>query len=633
MENILNEYPEYKKNQVLTDVSLNTSFNFLAQQERLSRFGLTQTGIIEDLRYTVARTAANKINSITINKGFGVSTDGYFMPHNYNTAALTYTHYKVYSFVLKPKQINAATIVLTTRNEMLNELAVPPFAQQPLANTDFTNIAIYELLTEQMAALEAHPLPLSGLVSGNYKLALFLETNVRSSENCTPNSCDDGGNLVTQRTLPLLIADAANLLIKPINCKTEPKKLLRLKRFSNLCLLRRGRKTSEEILTTEYSRLNTQNTIALLEKLYSVNVWPVPLSVEQGWQSQNKATLQAGLQQLEAIMAKYIPSVFRQDYPYNYGHVALQTGKSIPRWTTAFQDKVKERRSFWLKNTTPDTNGQTGGKYFQYYYDFCMDLEKAVNEFVIQYNRFIAQYKTGYQHRLRQMLVLGQVPASFEDPYAYHSIDNFANTEFRRDKDMFFRHFNRIFVLIRKFDQGFAELKYKTDIKLVPSRSRCCLLEEQAIPFYYRQDQELDRSWIVSQVHHPLKTNIYQYRDLEPPYSHFAYNLNDYNSMRIEGLVGQKRETVQAELDNLKYYFNIPLYYTFINIDELVLDFDDVGGSAVTDEKNHVLRNTFAGLEHIGGVEFGFRFLIFYKEEGGDVIADFQFPAFFQGWE
>jgi len=82
---------------------------------------------------------------------------------------------------------------------------VPPFAQQPVpvVNIDFSGISFYELLTAEMAIKEKDAVLLNKLAPKNYKLALFLESQSKSFDTCTPNSCDDGGNLVTQRTVPL----------------------------------------------------------------------------------------------------------------------------------------------------------------------------------------------------------------------------------------------------------------------------------------------------------------------------------------------------------------------------------------------------------------------------------------------
>src|SRR5690606_33354012 len=63
-------------------------------------------------------------------------------------------------------------------------------------------------------------------------------------------------------------------------------------------------------------------------------------------------------------------------------------------------------------------------------------------------------------------------------------------------------------------------------------------LEDTAIPYYYQQDLELDTAWMVTH-NKGMKTDIYQYRDLKAPYSHFAYNISSYNFIRVEGVIGR----------------------------------------------------------------------------------------------
>jgi hypothetical protein len=51
--------------------------------------------------------------------------------------------------------------------------------------------------------------------------------------------------------------------------------------------------------------------------------------------------------------------------------------------------------------------------------------------------------------------------------------------------------------------------------------------------------------------------------------------------------------------------------------------YDDAFGNADEEAKKYFLRHSIPGLEHIGGVEFGFRLLMFH-DQNGVVIADFQ---------
>lgn len=525
METIINQFPEYLPNQVLTEASLNATSDFLEQQERLTRFGLTKTGIIENLEFKI------NSNSIQIEEGFGVSIDGYFLAHHYKEGANNYEFAKAYQF-----DENSDMSL-----QIINDLRQVPFSATTVQHTDAGKVLFYELLTKEQSSVEVNSVAVSTLYSQQFKIVLYLEIKKIQQEQCSTTSCDTAGSMRTFRVVPLLVIDTEDILFKKINTEIKLKNRLKLKRLSNLYQLAKSKKPNEIYTTilTEYARVNFQNTRTLQEKLYEIEtLWDYPVSLGDRFQEYNLKGLKAAIDALDLMHQTYISRVDYRNFPFNYGYIAQQVPKSsIPKATASFLKYTLALKTHSFKDKVRDEhpNAKT---HFQAYYEFCADLEQAINELVVNYNTYVSRYSSQYSGRLKRMLVLGRNDKYNYDAYRYYPIENFANQDFREDKAIFFRHFNRVLILINKFQLGFGQLNYKIEIKLIPSRYGNYLLEDRAIPYYYKQDLELDAAWAVNS-NKGLKTDIYQYRDLKAPYSHFAYSISSYNFIRVEGIIGK----------------------------------------------------------------------------------------------
>ncbi len=610
METIINALPEYKPNQVLTETSLNATSSYLEQQERLTRFGLTQTGIIENLEY---RVFADKI---VIEEGFGITKEGHFMAHHYKAGSVEYRFLKSYAFTNKA----------TDDTKFLKELKSSPFSEESSSETTIGSISFYELLTNEQADKEpqSEVISISSLEAPNYKIVLFMEITRKEQDQCSPTSCDTGGSLREYRTVPLLVIDNDDTLFPKINAEQQLKNQIRLKRLSNLSQIFVSKDKLQlsfyQILVNEYSRLNYQNTTEILNKLREILLhWDFPLSLGEKFKTINLASLTVSVKALEQMQQSYIPRINTQDFPYNYGFISqLKPTSSIPKASANFLAKSKEMRKFILNKNQSGIH-PNATIYFQQYSDFCNDLEAAINELVLEFNSFILKHSSSYNLRLQRFLVLGSKNRYNLDPYRYYAIQNFANEDFRENKEMIFRHFKRICVLVDKFKTGFLQLPYKKEIKIIPSKRGNYPLEERSIPYYYQQDMELEDAWIVSK-NKTLKTNIYQYRDHKAPYNHFAYNIGNYNFIRVEGILGPQdvfeisgRGKITSPLDNIKGMinnFNIPMKYKVFDIDKANLDW----GFELSD------------LEHTGGTKMGGTLIIFMAKVNNTptVVADFQ---------
>lgn len=168
-------YPIFEVNQVLTSDHLNESFNYLDEQERLTRANLTGIGIVcgFEIQIDPQRT------TITISKGCGITSQGYLLIEPDDVALVAKRLYT------PPKALDYPLFNGTVLWELVE--TVEPGAQ----------------------ALAADPKFLDDKV-----VLLFLELDDESLRNCSPANCDDKGSAVnvTLRRLLMSKADAVALL-------------------------------------------------------------------------------------------------------------------------------------------------------------------------------------------------------------------------------------------------------------------------------------------------------------------------------------------------------------------------------------------------------------------------------------
>ncbi|WP_428667696.1 hypothetical protein [Runella sp.] len=167
MKPIQDTYPIFEANQVLTNRHLNAVFNYLDEQERLTRANLIGIGIVCGLE---AGFEANG-PQIRITKGCGVTSEGYL--------------------------IIQEEVLLTARKDYVlpAELDYPPFKN---GNQSYPLWELFPTGEPDAVALD------EAFLKGK-ALLLFLELKKDDLRNCSPNNCDDKGAEVTATVRPLLI--------------------------------------------------------------------------------------------------------------------------------------------------------------------------------------------------------------------------------------------------------------------------------------------------------------------------------------------------------------------------------------------------------------------------------------------
>ena len=170
------KYPHFEANQVLTNSHLNQVFDYLDEQERLTRANLIGIGIVCGLEF---RTETNNgVTTIHVTRGTGVGSAGYLLNEPENIALVSYREYT-----------------------LPNEIAYPRF------KFDDGGIMKQYPMWELFPAGEPNTQPLDspqGFLNDKV-LVLFLELRMEGLRNCSPNDCNDKGEEVTSTLRHLLI--------------------------------------------------------------------------------------------------------------------------------------------------------------------------------------------------------------------------------------------------------------------------------------------------------------------------------------------------------------------------------------------------------------------------------------------
>jgi hypothetical protein len=175
MTNVEDTYPVFEANQVLSNAHLNQLFDYLDQQDRLSRTNLTGIGILCGfaLRYDAAQQV------IHVGPGCGITSEGYLAVQPVPLALTAYREY-----ILPP------------------DIDYSPFRDKAQANNP--SYSMWELFPAGEPETTAISSPASFL--DDKVVVVFVELKKSGLRNCSPNDCNDKGGQVTSTLRYLLLA-------------------------------------------------------------------------------------------------------------------------------------------------------------------------------------------------------------------------------------------------------------------------------------------------------------------------------------------------------------------------------------------------------------------------------------------
>lgn len=168
MATITDTYPIFENGQALTSTHLNDMFDYLEEQERLTRIKLIGSGIVCGLDIRLVR---NPATAVVISQGTGLTSWGFLLNFpladiNANVASeVSFPYFTVYT---DP-----------------NEEIYPRFLKNEV------QIPLYEL--QAIKIKDADPLDELPLPITDYGVILYMECLDKKLKNCIQNDCDDKG--------------------------------------------------------------------------------------------------------------------------------------------------------------------------------------------------------------------------------------------------------------------------------------------------------------------------------------------------------------------------------------------------------------------------------------------------------
>lgn len=232
-------YPLFESNQILTSTHLNELRLYLDHENRGTRVKLSGNGIICGLE-PAFQTASKKIE---ITRGYGVSTDGYFIGLDEKTV---HGKYKVYTSPEDP--------------------VYPPWTKNE------TQIKLWEIFPDNTTVQGIKPLNKFHLNEGGEKLddkvvVLFLEANEEELKSCTGTTCDNKGKRrhLTVKVLLVKEGDLDEILLEDLLKIQENLQELNIQRLSSQIDLSQTTKFNQ--IATGYQKIFNSYKIKIAETI------------------------------------------------------------------------------------------------------------------------------------------------------------------------------------------------------------------------------------------------------------------------------------------------------------------------------------------------------------------------------
>jgi hypothetical protein len=183
MKTVADNYPVFEANQILSNAHLNQVFDYLDEQERLTRANLIGIGVACGLE--IRRDDA--AGAVRMARGCGITSAGYLLVEQVEAALVAYREYR-----LAP------------------DLAYPAF--QDKGAPDKPQYPLWEMFAD--GEPDTTPLTMPAGFLDDKAVLLFLELKKEELRNCSPNDCNDRGSgvSVTVRRLLIRVADLSSVI-------------------------------------------------------------------------------------------------------------------------------------------------------------------------------------------------------------------------------------------------------------------------------------------------------------------------------------------------------------------------------------------------------------------------------------
>lgn len=543
MSQLINSYPVFEGNQVLTSSQLNQMVAYLDEQNRLTRVKLIGSGVVCGMKLDFESTENPPI--INISKGIGVTSEGYLM--SMGDCALN--RYRTY--------------------HLPSGMTYLPFVDP---NTRQQDVELFELISIDQnvdGESDIHFLNEPSDFLSDKVVMLFYECVDDDLKSCLGKSCDDRGmnRVFTLRKLLVSIAELENKII-PRTCVPDKQNNAKynLPRF----IIGEPKFQPNTPQSTSYNEFSQNYVEQILNNTFISEFLPSTTSLYNG--------LFDALRQTYTDFAGILAPVYEGTNPFN--------GLPDASWTSFLNQQ------------------SAGPRYLgvQYFYDFIKDLILAYNEFYDAAFELMSDCCPN-MNCFPKHLLLGEVIAEggcTPSQYRNYFTPSEAIAGNNDALDRLVMLHKRMVLMTRKFNLSIVNNPSTEPIPpnplgqpvfITPSNEKRDPLSMRSIPYYYLINEEeaglgtLEENWSYKFIKeclfkHGLRPLAYGNQDIVqtnnqgPIKTPLYYDIDAYNFLRIEGTIRQRYLDVEDELDNLRSRFNLP--FNFLTVRLSGEPFDDI---------------------------------------------------------
>lgn len=498
-------YPVFEPNQVLSDVHLNQAFNYLDEQERLTRANLIGIGIICGLEIRMEVKSQTEA-IIRLSKGCGVTSEGYLVEEPEDVSLVSYREYK-----------------------LPGDPDYPSFKDSSSPSTQYS-------LWELFPAGEPDTTQLTTSFLNDKAVLLFLELKREGLRNCSPNNCDDKGAKITATIRRLLIK--VEDLAKVIATANQVEGSLTL---ADLDSALSARLNLPDVRLPRYDAPNTspatsRDVLAAFHALFHAG----KLALQTG------TALTAAYHAFKPIVQGAYPSNPFAGFAATFGFLdnAPKTAAQVlflSYYYDLFDDLLKAYDEFRWKGAELLCACCPPEGLFPRHLMAGVLFPNSAPQPGLYRHPFLASPAVGdcveRTKELRQLFQrLVEMIAQFSNEPKLPVVKSRSVTD--------------------------------PQIRITPSKTGDVPLSDRAIPYYYRQEgtPPLYRLWSAEKSrrnrdHHNLSYRSDEYTPQAPAFVTEAlrYDLEPYNFLRIEGHLGKEYQSVLNTLLSLKTRYRLPI--------------------------------------------------------------------------
>lgn len=516
MSTIINNYPVFEDSQVLTSGQLNQMIKYLDQQNRLTRVSLIGMGIVCGMKLT-CETVDSK-TTLTISKGVGVTSEGFLI----GIGNCPTTRYREYN--------------------MPDAVSYPPFEHEDLK--------LYELLTETAITKPEEVITdLDESFLSDKVVLLYLECFDKDLKSCLGKSCDELG-------------------------------------IDRIFTLRKLLITKEQLEDLVWPEIEGGKSDASYpdKNLLPPYLWTRPLM-----DTDVDNYYEMGIRYLSALSSDTFLPMLAQTYDI-YEPVLSEVYDENPFTSSVITDKISKI----IEYTEAFIAIEEPVYGVQYIYDFVKDLGLAYNEFRdVSFD--LSSACCPDMDRFPKHLMLGEACGSEYDvcvPLKYRN-EFVGSPILSQQHDLVekvrFLH-KRMVLMLECLDLDRLWKPAEWPLKITPSCEKKGTLSQRTIPIYYDTKEEsayenlstLEHTWnyeiyrrcFDSDYPKQLSYDNHEFgKEPEHPVTTpLGFELDQFNFLRIEGILAKPVKEVRASIEKAKTQWNLSFDLKAIHFGELMAE-------------------------------------------------------------